>query len=86
VDDGKQCVVFVQPDPAKPEYTLRRVEVTHRFDQTVYVRCRLPEGEEKEEGLLPRQPLRAAERVLTTGVLELKKELEDQESGSGKQP
>jgi cobalt-zinc-cadmium efflux system membrane fusion protein len=85
VDDGKQCVVFVQRDPARPEYTLRRVEVTHRFDQTVYVRSRLPGGEE-EEGLLPRQPDRAGELVLTAGVLELKKELEDRESGAGKEP
>jgi cobalt-zinc-cadmium efflux system membrane fusion protein len=91
VDDGKQCVVFIQPDPAKPEYTLRRVEVTHRFEKTVYVRSRLPRGapaltpEEKEQGLLPRLPLHSGERVIPTGVLELKKELEDRESNSDKQ-
>ena len=91
VDDGKQCVVFIQPDPTKPEYTLRRVEVTHRFEKTVYVRSRLPQGtpaltsEEQEQGLLPRQPLQPDERVLSTGVLELKKELEDRESTADKQ-
>jgi cobalt-zinc-cadmium efflux system membrane fusion protein len=90
VDDGRQCVVFVQPDPAKAEYTLRRVEVTHRFEKTVYVRSALPEGqpartpEEEKEGLLPREPLRPGEKVLTRGVLELKKELEDRESESEK--
>jgi cobalt-zinc-cadmium efflux system membrane fusion protein len=90
VDDGKQCVVFVQPDPSKPVYTLRRVQVTHRFEKTVFVRSRpFDRGEditpEEEEGLLPRQPLRKGERVLTTGVLELKKELEDRESKAAKQ-
>lgn len=81
VDDGRQCVVFVQPDPAKPQYTLRRVEVTHRFDRTAFVRSRLTTPKrEKEEGLLPPAPLRPGERVLTAGVLELKKELEDRET------
>src|SRR5262249_2426218 len=32
IDDGKQCVVFVQPNPAKAEYTMRRVEVVRRFE------------------------------------------------------
>jgi cobalt-zinc-cadmium efflux system membrane fusion protein len=87
VDDGRQCVVFVQPDPAKPHYVLRRVEVTHRFDKKVFVRSRFDEKEEarlkqekKDLDLLPVQPLHENERVLTAGVLELKKELEDRES------
>src|SRR5262249_5833682 len=86
VDDGRQCVVFVQPDETKPVYTMRRVQVTHRFDKTAFVRSRLApveatlSPEEKDQGLLPKQPLQAGERVLTAGVLELKKELEDRES------
>jgi cobalt-zinc-cadmium efflux system membrane fusion protein len=86
VDDGRQCVVFVQPDPARPLFTLRRVEVTHRFEKTLFVRSRpFAKAEEltpedQEFGLLPREPLREGQRVLTTGVLELKKELEDRES------
>ena len=86
VDDGKQSVVFVQPDPAKAEYTMRRVEVVRRFERTAYVRSRLPTSdrgqppEEKGQGLLPRQALRPGERVLTAGILELKKELEDREA------
>jgi cobalt-zinc-cadmium efflux system membrane fusion protein len=86
VDDGRQCVVFVQEDPAKPEYTLRRVEVSQRFEKTALVRSRLKKKEteltpeEKEQELLAREPLRPGERVLRTGVLELKRELEDQES------
>ena len=41
-----------------------------------------PKGtpEEKEQGLLPRQLLYPGQRVLTVGILELKKELEDREA------
>ncbi|MGH9678014.1 MAG: efflux RND transporter periplasmic adaptor subunit, partial [Candidatus Acidiferrum sp.] len=86
VDAGKQSVVFVQTDPNKSEFTLRRVQLTHRFDRTVFARCQLSEAErrlsdeESEAGLLPREPLLKGERVLTIGALELKKELEDRES------
>jgi cobalt-zinc-cadmium efflux system membrane fusion protein len=86
VDDGWQSVVFIQPDRSRPRYTLRRVEVVRRLEKSVYVRSRFPDGppertqQEKEQGLLPIQPLQPGERVLTVGLLELKKELEDQEA------
>jgi hypothetical protein len=86
VDDGKQCVVFVQPDPSRPEYILRRVVVTHRFDSTAFVRSTLSDAqkqvkpEEKDQGVRAPEPLRAGDRVITAGVLELKKELEDREA------
>jgi cobalt-zinc-cadmium efflux system membrane fusion protein len=89
IDEGNQCLVFVQPDPDQPRYTLRRVQVTHRFDRTAYVKSQLTDAEtaltneEKEEGLLPRQPLRPGERVLTSGVLVLRTELAAQESDAG---
>ncbi|MDB5307971.1 MAG: hypothetical protein JWO38_2173 [Gemmataceae bacterium] len=90
-DDGRQCAVFVQPDPAKPEYTLRRVKVTHRFDKTAYVSSELTDEDvalgikqHQESGLLPFSPLKEGDRVLTSGILELKKELEDRESTNGK--
>src|SRR5262249_49170310 len=91
-DNGKQCVVFVQSAADRPHYTLRRVQVTHRFDQTAFVRSELTNAEaalsreEKELGLLPRQPLRAGERGLAAGVLELKQELEDRESKAEAEP
>jgi cobalt-zinc-cadmium efflux system membrane fusion protein len=78
IDDGKQCLVFVQADAAKHQYTMRRVQVTHRFDRRVFVRSTpLPKDEqltpqEAEEGLLPKQPLQPGERVLQTGAGELK--------------
>jgi cobalt-zinc-cadmium efflux system membrane fusion protein len=75
VDDGKQSLVFVQPDPARHQFTMRRVQVTSRFDRTVYVRATpIPEeeqltAEEAEEGLLPKEALRPGERVLTPALI-----------------
>jgi membrane fusion protein, heavy metal efflux system len=101
VDDGKQTVVLVRPDEKKPdEFTLRRVEVTRRFERRVgeselieqraFVRSRFDGGKAElppeAEGLLPRRPLKPGEQVITAGVLELKKELEDRESEAAKKP
>jgi membrane fusion protein, heavy metal efflux system len=38
VEDGPNCIVFVQTDPAKHQFQMRRVQPTHRFDKTAYVR------------------------------------------------
>jgi cobalt-zinc-cadmium efflux system membrane fusion protein len=92
VDDGQQSLVFVQPDPSARRFTMRRVQVTHRFERTVFVRATpIPEGErltaqEAEAGLLPRQPLRPGERVLMAGAVELKAALVDLESRPAKAP
>jgi cobalt-zinc-cadmium efflux system membrane fusion protein len=78
VDDGKQSLVFVQPDSDAHRFSMRRVQVTHRFDRTVFVRSTpIPEEErltarEAEEGILPQEPLRPGERVLVAGSVELK--------------
>jgi len=83
VEDGRQSFVFVQPDPGKLEYTLRRVKVTHRFDQVAFVRSKLTPEEQKltpdeeAKGYLPLQPLKPGERYLAAGVLELRSALED---------
>jgi cobalt-zinc-cadmium efflux system membrane fusion protein len=65
---------------------MRRVQVTHRFERTVFVRStpipkeeQLTEGE-AQEGLLPREALQADERVLQAGVVELKAGLLNLES------
>jgi cobalt-zinc-cadmium efflux system membrane fusion protein len=78
VEDGKDSIVFVQTVPGNPVYTMRRVEVTNRFDRTAYVRS-VPviKGQERASGedaqsSLPTEPLRPGERVLTAGALELK--------------
>jgi cobalt-zinc-cadmium efflux system membrane fusion protein len=90
VEDGKYAVVFVQSDPAKHVYTMRRVQLTHRFEKTVFVRSKpftkeqQLTAEESELGMLPLEPLRPGERILRTGVGELKAALLDLESRSTK--
>jgi len=74
INSGGQSVVFVQRDPAKSEYTLRRVMVTQRDGTRVFVRSKpFAKGEEiapeeADEGLLSRKPLLPGERVVATGV------------------
>jgi cobalt-zinc-cadmium efflux system membrane fusion protein len=86
VEDGKYAVVFVQTDPARDHYRMRRVQVTHRFEKTAFVRSKpftkneAITAEEEELGLLPREPLRPGDRVLKTGVGELKAALIELES------
>jgi cobalt-zinc-cadmium efflux system membrane fusion protein len=78
VDDGRQSLVFIQPEAGVPHFTMRRVEVTHRFDRSVLVRATpIPADEQlteadAEEGLLPKDALRVGERVLLSGAVELK--------------
>jgi cobalt-zinc-cadmium efflux system membrane fusion protein len=73
-EDGSESVVFVQLDPAHPRILrMRRVVVTQRMGDTVYVRSVLTPEQEKR-GL---QPLRPGEVVVTHGVLELKAALEE---------
>jgi cobalt-zinc-cadmium efflux system membrane fusion protein len=91
VEDGKDSIVFVETDPNPKEsvYTMRRVQVTNRFDHTAYVRSEplsKDEAPSAEEGAgsLPTRPLCEGERVLTTGALELKTALETKQSESAK--
>jgi cobalt-zinc-cadmium efflux system membrane fusion protein len=58
---------------------MRRVQVTHRFEQRAFIRSTpIPEKEQPtpqqqaEEGLLPKEPLLPGERVLQSGAGELK--------------
>jgi cobalt-zinc-cadmium efflux system membrane fusion protein len=89
-EDGKQSFVFVQPDLAQPRYTMRRVLVTHRFENTAFVRSRLSAAEQKlspeeaAQGLQPPEPLHPGEHILAAGVLELRVALEDKESKADK--
>jgi len=91
VEDGNESIVFVQTDPKQPIYTMRRVEVTNRFDRTAYVRS-TPITKSDEKGAsaadgpssLPTEPLREGERVLTSGALELKTALENKLSEGAK--
>jgi cobalt-zinc-cadmium efflux system membrane fusion protein len=87
VEDGQTSVVFVQTDPKEHHYTMRRVQITNRFEHTAFVRSKpftkaelelTPE--EKAQGIQFLQPLRAGEHILKTGVGELKAALLDLES------
>jgi cobalt-zinc-cadmium efflux system membrane fusion protein len=83
VDDGLQSLVFVQPKANVHRFTMRRVQVTHKFENSVFVRkTPIPKEErltarEAEEGLLPKEPLLADELVLLSGTVELKAALQD---------
>jgi cobalt-zinc-cadmium efflux system membrane fusion protein len=85
-DDGQQSIVFVETDAQKQYYTMRRVELVRRFEKSVFVRSEAfaksdeRSAEEDELGLLPKQTLLPGERVLTTGVGELKSALLEKES------
>jgi membrane fusion protein, heavy metal efflux system len=87
VEDGQQAIVFLLTDPKKHHYTMRRVQVTHRFEKTAFVQSTAiakekeltPEG---DQGLLPREPLRKGDRILLRGAVELKAALLDRESQS----
>jgi membrane fusion protein, heavy metal efflux system len=78
-----QSLVFVQIDPAKLEYTLRRIAVVRRYRDVTYVRSQLTAKDadyskaEVEHGRRPLQPLHPEERVITKGVVELTAALED---------
>jgi cobalt-zinc-cadmium efflux system membrane fusion protein len=79
---GGEALVFVQPDPAGREYTLRRVAVVERFRDVTYVRSVLTPDEKKmsdqehRRGRLQLEPLRPGERVITRGVVEMTAALE----------
>ena len=65
---------------------MRRVQVTHRFDQKVFgaqhadPKLEQLTAREAEEGLLPKEALRPGELLLPSGVGELKAALLDLES------
>ena len=86
VEDGKDSIVFVQPDPKKSVYAMRKVDVTNRYEQTAYIRSEpLTKAEARlvgEDGkpISNVEPLREGERVITTGALELKTALENKQS------
>ena len=92
VEDGKQSIVFVVTKAEKDRLvvTMRRVIVTHRFNDTAWVlsdfKDLAPEKQrlskvEKVQGLLEPRPLEKGARVITSGALELKAALEDKEQG-----
>jgi cobalt-zinc-cadmium efflux system membrane fusion protein len=86
--DG-QSLVFIQPDPKKLEFQLRRVAVAERFKDVVLVRSKLTPADERESaqaagrGLQKLEPLSPQgaqghfDRVVTQGVPMLTEALRD---------
>jgi membrane fusion protein, heavy metal efflux system len=64
VEDGKSSIVFVQPDAASAKYVRRAVTVTRRYHDVCFVRG----GSES---------VRAGDRVVTGGALQLNQALTD---------
>ena len=58
VEDGRESIVFVQPDPDRPRFVLQRVRVLRRTYETVRVAV--------EAG---GRSLRSGDRVLTSGAI-----------------
>jgi cobalt-zinc-cadmium efflux system membrane fusion protein len=87
--DG-QSLVFVQPDPHKLQFVLRRIAVTSRFQDVVFVRSELRKAEEEEsaqeaaKGRRPILPLRPGERVVTRSVTMLTTAVRDLLANAGK--
>jgi cobalt-zinc-cadmium efflux system membrane fusion protein len=74
-EDAGQSLVFVQPDPNKREFAVRRVEVAERFKDRVFVRSRpdpraefQPPPSKDLRGPWKVEPLRPGEYVVTQGV------------------
>ena len=83
-EEGGQSLVFVQPDPKKLEFAVRRVAVAERFRDRVFVRSRPEPGAEVRpppsadlRGPWPVEPLRPGERVVIQGVPMLTAALRD---------
>ena len=82
VDDGREAIVFVQPDPGQHEYVLRRVSVMRRQRDWVYVRSKLPDNPEPskpgDDDAKEPSPLKPGDHVISGAVL-MKAALENQQ-------
>jgi cobalt-zinc-cadmium efflux system membrane fusion protein len=66
VEDGKDSIVFVQPDPGQPHFVRRYVTVTRRLREVVYLKTHPTEEARPERGI------RAGEQVVIGGAVLLK--------------
>jgi cobalt-zinc-cadmium efflux system membrane fusion protein len=73
VEEGGKAYVLVQSDPDKPQYALRQVSVVRRDRDVVHLLTSLTPAQRKQGG----RALRAGDRVITAGAVELKAILED---------
>ena len=82
---GGEALVFVQPDPSKGEFFLRRVSILHRFKDFTTVRMKLTKADQEENQRNAKlenpkrtiEPLAVGDLVVTRGVVELTAALDD---------
>jgi len=79
VEDGRESVVFVQPDPAKPYYRQERVTVVRRERDVVFLSTvSKPDPSQKAAASQKEFPLQPGKTwVVISGSVELKAALED---------
>jgi cobalt-zinc-cadmium efflux system membrane fusion protein len=74
---GGEALVFVETNPKKREFVVRRVAVVHRFKDVTIVRSELTDADlrlsnvEKAKGRRPLEPLRPGEPVVARGIVEM---------------
>lgn len=84
VDEGGAPLAFVQDSANAHTFTLCRVPVSRRYEDMVCLRSRLSQADQahQAEGGGQLTLLRAGQRVLTSGVLELRAEMQELQARS----
>jgi cobalt-zinc-cadmium efflux system membrane fusion protein len=73
VEDGRQSIIFVQPNPEEACYSMRQVSVAWRGQNEVYLRSRIG----AEDAARGQQAVRPGEQVVAAAVIQLRSALED---------
>ena len=81
IEDGVATHVWVETDPASHEFACRQVAVVQRGRNQTYIRSE-PRPAEKDAGA---ESVRAGERVITSGVLQLLDELRSLQAAAREQ-
>ncbi len=82
IDDGNQSFVFVQHDPAELRYTRRRVAVSRRYYDVVFIRSELSE-DQRSQGFAELHP---GERVVSSGISQLEEILQSRQVSEPEKP
>lgn len=77
VEDGQESIIFVQNDPKRFAYSLRRVAVIRRYHDVVHVRGKQMAGTKSQESSPSLQP---GDLVVTSGAVLMKAQLDEDQS------
>ncbi len=75
IDEGSQSYVFMQPDAEQLRYVRRRVSVSRRYFDVVFIRSQLSE-EQRSQGFTELHP---GERVVSSGISQLEELLQSRQ-------